>query len=244
MRFSVITIALNAEKYLEQTLQSVARQTWKDYEHIVWDGGSTDATLEICRQFPHVKVFSGQDSGIADAMNKGASYAQGEFLLHLHADDFLLHENVLSYVHTTLKQHPKVQWLYGQIDRIDSHGEKVSSPAVVPFSKNKLRRYNIISHPATFYSKELFLAVKGFDVSLRYCMDYDLWLRFAKLSQPLVIPSTLACFREHLGSLSTKESLAVTDEAYQVRNRYVRNIWERYRSYCTWKRRRKKQNLD
>ncbi len=64
MRFSLITITYNSERYLKQTLQSVAEQEFKDFEHILWDGGSRDGTLEIARQFPHVTIYQGADSGI------------------------------------------------------------------------------------------------------------------------------------------------------------------------------------
>jgi glycosyltransferase involved in cell wall biosynthesis len=244
MRFSIITVTYNAEKYLFETLESVASQTFKDYEHILWDGGSSDQTLKIASRFSHLKIVQGKDHGVSDAMNKGAGIARGDFLLFLHADDRLSRLNVLETVDTCLKQHPHVQWLFGLADIIDEHGKKKRTTPFIPFNQAKLRKYNIITHPATYISRELFFQIGGF-ADYKYCMDYDLWLRLSERTKinAFSLSTTLACFREHENSLSTREKLAVTDEAYSVRNRYVRTLSERWKSYRTWKKRRKKESL-
>jgi glycosyltransferase involved in cell wall biosynthesis len=239
VRFSVITVTFNAEKYLAQTLQSVAAQEGVEFEHLVWDGGSCDRTLEIARRFPHVKLIEGRDQGIADAMNLSAAYAQGEFLLHLHADDLLTHPRALLMVKRVLDLHPDVNWLYGTAHIIDQEGRRLRTTPYEPFSEKRLRKYNFITHPATIVSSALFKKMGGFKVALRYCMDYDLWLRLTRHSTPLALATPLACFREHHNSLSTREPLQVADEAYRVRNSHLSSLYERFRSYRTWKKRRK-----
>lgn len=236
MRFSIITITFNAEKFLDRTLDSVASQEFQDFEHIIWDGGSQDRTLEIADKYD-VIVHRGKDSGIADAMNRGARFAKGEILLHLHADDFLAHSKVLSMVDTAFKQHPSVRWLYGQAFIVDEKNEVKRESKYHPFSFARLKKYNTITHPATFVQRSLFEEVNGFDPTLKYCMDYDLWLRMAAISRPLSLPAYFACFREHDHSLSTSEPRAVADEAHVVRKRYLKTPWARYKSYRTWKKR-------
>lgn len=239
MRFSLITVALNAEKTLEETLASSAAQDFTDFEHILWDGGSRDGTLAIAAKFPHVKVIQGSDKGIADAMNKATSHAKGDFILHLHADDKLAHRHVLTMADTTLRAHPHLEWFYGMISVIDEKGLKVRDTDYVPFSAKKLRRYNIIPHPATFIKRSLFTSSGGFDPTLRYCMDYDLWIRLAPLATPFALPTLFTYFREHSQSLSTAEPLGVADEAHKVRLKYTRNPLAIWRSYRTWKRRKR-----
>lgn len=236
MRFSIITITYNAQAYLADTLESLLSQDFTDYEHLIWDGGSTDQTLAIAREFP-VKIYEGKDRGIADAMNKGAFLAKGDYLLHLHADDLLAHERVLSFIDTCLKQHPS-GWLYGRADVIDANGKRLRTTPYIPFEEKRLRKYNMITHPATIVSRELFMSVEGFNPNLNYCMDYDLWIRLAQVTKPFALDAVLAFFREHDHSCSTREPLAVADEAYKVRNSYVRFPWERWKSYRTWKKRR------
>lgn len=237
MKFSLITITLNAEKTVRETLQSVAIQQFSSFEHIVFDGGSTDNTEKIVQEFPHVRWIRGKDSGIADAMNQGASYAKGEFLLHLHADDFLLHPHVLQQANTFLLQHPKAKWFSGICGTLDSKGVEI--PLFTPYSTKKLRRYNFLSHPAVFYSRALFESCGGFDRGLKYAMDYDLWLRFAQQTALYFLPTPIAIFRKHDKSLSTAFPKEVAHEAFLVRNRYLKSPWERFRSYRTYRERLK-----
>lgn len=238
MKFTLVTVTYNAAAYLEQTLRSVAEQDFRDFEHVIWDGGSTDGTPEMVKRFPHVTLYEGKDEGIADAMNKGAAYAKGDFLIHLHADDLLAHSHVLTMIARTLRLHPAIEWLYGQLKVIDEKGVVIRTTPYEPYSFKRLRRYNFISHPATVIKRTLFERVGGFDKCLKYCMDYDLWLRLAVHTRAFALPTVLACFREHQHSLSTHEPICVTDEAYRVRNGYVLTPFERYRSYRTWKKRR------
>ncbi len=238
MRFSIITVTLNGEKYLAETLASTASQTFKDFEHLIWDGGSQDATLSTARSFPHVSVFEGKDKGLSDAMNQAARLARGEFLLYLHADDLLAHDQVLRDVDGAIRTH-RCPWLYGMVKSIDAQGKELGSCSFVPYEKKRLEKYNIISHPACFLSRSLFFERGGFDLSLRYCMDYDLWLRCSSIISPYALAAPLACFRSHPGSLSTSLPLAVADEAYAVRKKYLRGPLAEWRSWRTWKRRRR-----
>lgn len=243
MRFSIITVTFNSEKHLKQTLDSVNAQTFTDYEHILWDGGSTDGTLSIAAQYPRLKVYCGKDSGISDAMNKGAQFAQGDFIMHLHSDDFLVHNKVLEQADLILKQHPQLKWLYGRTQNVDSLGNLLRINAYVPFSHKKLKKYNIISHPAVFIDRALFLSLKGFSTHFRYCMDYDLWLRLAQITLPLAVPAIFSAFREHDHSLSSSSPIPVADEAYRVRNQYIKYFWQRWKSYRTWQKRRRSSNV-
>jgi GT2 family glycosyltransferase len=236
-RFSILTITFNAARFLEETLQSVAAQTYKDFEHLVWDGGSQDQTVAIARRFNHITLFEGKDCGIADGMNRIAAYAKGEYLLFLHADDFLAQPEALQLLQRALTLHPQCEWLYGRAHVVDEQGHPLRTTPLEPYSWKRLRKYNFITHPATLISSSLFQRVGGFNTTLRYCMDYDLWLRLASCTQPLVLTSAIACFREHRNSLSTSEPLKVAHEAYRVRNNYIKTPYERYRSYLTWKKR-------
>ena len=238
MRFSIVTITKDSENFLAHTLQSVKEQDFKDFEHIIWDGGSSDNTLEITWQFPHVKVFEGHDTGIGDAMNKGTQLARGDFILHLHSDDMLAHPKVLSQVDTFLRQHSQFSWVYGQAEIIDAMGNLKRTTQFTPYSAQRLRKYNIISHPSTFLSRKLFNRNGGFRSDLSYCMDYELWLRLSEQVQGLAMPFVVSKFREHANSQSISNAEAVTDEAYKVRNNYVKNPLERFKSMQTWKKRR------
>ena len=88
MKLSVITVCYNAAAFIDDCLRSVAEQTWPNIEHIIVDGLSSDATLEIVRRYPHVtRLVSERDKGIYDAMNKGLDLVTGDYVLFLNADD-------------------------------------------------------------------------------------------------------------------------------------------------------------
>lgn len=235
MRFSILTIALNAEKYIGETLKSSSDQTFRDFEHLVWDGGSRDGTVDVVTQFAHAQLVQGRDRGISDAMNKIAAHARGEYLLFLHADDQLAHPCVLDKVNTALAQHPGVEWLYGQVEKIDEEGQKSGLLPFRSFSKGLLLKYNMIAHPGVFIFRSLFEREGGYRTDLKYAMDYELWLRLSQHHTPFALATPVAAFRAHPGSLSTTRPLAVANEAYEVRNRYTSTLYQRWRSYRTWK---------
>lgn len=92
---SIITITYNAGRTLLPTLESVSIQNYRNYEHIIVDGASTDDTLTIARKYPDVRILSESDRGLYDAMNKGIALARGRYLLFLNAGDSFHSNNVL-----------------------------------------------------------------------------------------------------------------------------------------------------
>ncbi len=225
MKISVVTICLNAEKYIEQQLQSVADQNWPDVEHIVVDGGSSDNTVLIVKSFAEInrkmRWTSGPDSGISDAMNKGLSLATGEIISFLHADDFYACNNVLNSVAGIFATQPQIEWLTGGVLFVNSAGRPIKSYPVRSWSYQRLLRGNILFHPATFVRKSVLESVGGFDIRLHYTMDYDLWLRLGRRSNPYLLYQTLACFRIHPESTSLKYVDKAFKEEFQVRCRYL-----------------------
>ncbi len=240
MLFSIITITLNADRFLEQSLDSIALQSFSDYEHIVWDGGSKDKSLSIIKNYPSIRLIEGKDSGISNAMNQALSHAKGDFVLFIHADDMLYEADSLAKIACFLRQHPHCLWLYGRAKIIDEKGKLLRLTNDIPYSAKKLRKYNIITHPSCLVKRSVFEEIGNFREDLRYCMDYEYWLRLSEQIYAMHSSQIIACFREHQGSTSCRDAMKTCDEAYKVRNTYSTNLWERYRSYRSWKSRRKK----
>lgn len=226
MRVSVITVCLNAEKYLQGQLESVASQEWGDVEHVAVDGGSCDGTVAILKaaaeRNPVLRWSSAPDRGISDAMNKGLALATGDIVTFLHADDFYPEPSVLSSVTAAFQAHPQIEWLTGGIRYVDEDGRTLRCYPPRRWSYRRLLRGNIIFHPSTFVRREALAAAGGFDIGLRYTMDYDLWLRLGKRSAPYLLRSALASFRVHPGSTSVRNVDAAFREELQVRLRYLR----------------------
>lgn len=226
MIVSVITVTFNAEKYLLCALKSVAEQTYQGVEHIIIDGGSSDGTLSLVKSLVNhnsqLRYISGPDKGIADAMNKGLSLATGDIIAFLHSDDFYSDKDVLERVSRVFSKYPEMDWLTGGIHYVNSSGQIIRTYSVRCWSYKKLLRGNILFHPATFVRKKAIESVGGFDNSLNFSMDYDLWLKLGKRNNPYLIEGPLACFRVHSESISVKNIDAAFKEEFKVRCRHIK----------------------
>ena len=120
MRISIITATYNSEATVSDTLESVLRQDYSDYEFIIKDGGSTDGTLAICREYEsrfegRMRIISAPDKGLYDAMNMGIASATGEVIGILNSDDFYTSDDILSTIARQFEQTPDIDALYGDI---------------------------------------------------------------------------------------------------------------------------------
>lgn len=99
-KISIVTVVYNAHTLIERTIKSVLSQTYLNIEYIVIDGASSDGTLELAKKYQHqiALILSGKDNGIYDAMNKGLSYATGDYVLFLNAGDELYSSDTISSV--------------------------------------------------------------------------------------------------------------------------------------------------
>lgn len=168
---TVITVVYNGAKYIEQTIQSVINQTYNNIEYIVVDGGSTDGTLDIIHKYENMIDYwiSEPDNGIADAMNKGLSIATGEYVLFLHADDYLVSDKSLEFAAKQVNKSDIVLFdiLYGtKLRRLTSRG--------LGFWINfKTGVY----HQAALCRLVVFKQIGGLDTDFKIGMDYDFFLR-------------------------------------------------------------------
>ncbi len=153
-------------------------------------------------------------------MNVGIAASSGDLVAQLHSDDFYLAPDVLSLVNSAMSA-SNAGWCFGRIKKV-INGQLVSESYVAPhFSPVQLLKGNFIPHPATFVRRDWLLAAGGFDETLKYAMDYDLWLRLAKVGKPLELGQPLAAFRVHSGSLSSSNRLAAMAEDFSIRLTYT-----------------------
>jgi glycosyltransferase involved in cell wall biosynthesis len=169
---SIITVVLNGELSLEKTIKSVINQTYSKIEYIIIDGGSTDGTLNIIRQYQkNIEYFiSESDSGIAEAMNKGIRRANGDYLIFLNADDCFYSNNSLEQCIKYFK--PKIDIL--ACDIIFGKENSRRSPRGFSFWFNF--KFGLC-HQGIICRKALFTELGMFDENLKIEMDYDLLMR-------------------------------------------------------------------
>jgi glycosyltransferase involved in cell wall biosynthesis len=224
--FSIVTCTWNSAATLADTLASVGSQTLRDIEHVFVDGGSTDATLDMIAAYPGRKrVLRGVGGGIARAMNHGIDAARGEIVAHLHSDDYYAAPDVLQTVAARFEaaraEGKPIEWLFGAVNVLKD-GRLGAPYPMPPFSYRALASGRAaIPHPAVFVRRAVFARVGAFDEDLRYAMDIDLWLRLAAVSTPAVLARPLAVFRDHAGSVSSRNRIAARREEFAVRRRYL-----------------------
>jgi len=231
-RFSIVTCTWNSAATLADTLASVRAQTCQDLEHIFVDAGSRDATLDLIDAHPvRKRVLHDVTGGISRAMNAGILAARGEFVAHLHSDDYYADPTVLEQVARRFDD-SGAAWVVGQI-RVLRDGI-LAEPW--PMRRFSYRAYAsgraAIAHPAVFVRRSVFEQVGLFDESLRYAMDIDLWLRLAARMPPALIERPLTVFREHAGSVSSANKLRARQEEWTVRRRYLHKAPLAFALYC------------
>jgi glycosyltransferase involved in cell wall biosynthesis len=171
---SVITAAFNSAGHIADTLASVRAQVGIECEHVVADGGSSDATLALVSAGlrPGGQCVSGPDSGIADAMNKGIALSRGEWLLFLQSDDYLLDEHVLARASAFFR--PGLDVCGFPVRFGDATTSKLTRNRGAGFWLNFK---DGINHQGTFIRRSLFDRIGDYDTSFRIAMDYDFFLR-------------------------------------------------------------------
>lgn len=209
LRISLITPSFQQASYLEECLASVHHQSYPALEHIVVDGGSTDASKAIVEARTSQLAWwcSEKDSGQSDAINKGLSHATGEVLGWLNSDDALL-PNALEIVSRAFEDDPHLLVFGGRIVHRDAHGDHVFAPVNAVSDEVRLFADPVINQPATFYRMSAVRAIGGVDPALRYVMDLELWwqLLFRFGTQHLRFePVELAMFRLHGESKTVSE---------------------------------------
>jgi glycosyltransferase involved in cell wall biosynthesis len=196
---SVVTPSYNQAHFLEETIRSVLGQDYKRIEYIVVDGGSTDGSREIIQRYEERLAWwvSEPDKGQTDAINKGFSHAEGQILAWLNSDDTYRPEAISEAV-AYLQAHPEAGMVYGDACLIDENGNEIGKFPARQTDYQRLRRgYVHIPQQAAFFRADLWRKVGPLDPTFYFAMDYDLWVRLARLAPLHYLPRTWANFRLH-----------------------------------------------
>ncbi len=201
IKFTIITCTYQAEKEIERTLRSVLEQTYKDIEHLIVDGASTDATQQLAQTYAtesqaqnnghQVMVTSELDKGLYDAMNKGLRHATGDYVLFLNAGDTFPSESTLTQVAACAERAnvlPGV--LYGDTDIVDNEGRFVRHRRLSPPKKLSWKSFMqgmVVCHQA-FYARTDLAKKVPYQLKYRYSADVDWCIRVMKMAQKQGLP--------------------------------------------------------
>jgi glycosyltransferase involved in cell wall biosynthesis len=249
---SIITPSYNQAKYLEATIQSVLEQEYPRVEYIVVDGGSTDSSLDILRRYEDRldHWVSEPDLGQTDAINKGFALATGEIFAWLNSDD-TYEPGAIVEAARFLQSHPDVGLVYGDANFIDAAGNVIGEFNAKQTSYQRLRRGGVyIPQQAAFWRADLWHQVGPLDPDYYFAMDYDLWVRLARVSKLRYLPGHVwANFRLHDDAKTITADQRCWPEMLRIHHRdggswfswiYLRYILRKILApWINWNRRRK-----
>ncbi|MHC1740449.1 MAG: glycosyltransferase family 2 protein [Anaerolineaceae bacterium] len=219
---SIITPSFNQGKYLAETMGSVLRQDYSHLEYIVIDGASTDNSVEILRSFEKELAYwrSEPDKGQTEAINKGFAQAKGQIFAWINSDD-TYNPGAVSQAVQYLHDHPDVGVVYSDLNFIDEDSRVIGKFPAAQTDLARLRRgYVHVPQPAAFFRAELWKQVGPLDDSFFFAMDYDLWVRLAKISKLQYLPGKVwANFRLHAGAKTVDADARCWPEMLRVHYR-------------------------
>ena len=198
-RISVVTPSFNGAGTIRETIESVLRQDYPDLEHIVMDGGSTDATLDIVKTYPHLLWTSGKDEGHYDAMNKGIARATGDLIVILNADD-CFRPGAFQAVVSGYRAHPEWDASFGDVVYVDGEGKEIYRREEALYDYNVLRYWHdYICHHTLFVRKAVYQRLGGYrHKDFKNGCDYEFILRLGKEGCKVGhVPALLVDYRFH-----------------------------------------------
>lgn len=217
MKISIITVTYNSEDTLKDTLNSVLKQTYDNYEYLIIDGKSTDNTINIIKEYEKkfkgkLKYISEKDNGIFDAMNKGIKMSSGDIIGIINSDDVLAHENVFQNVIDNIED---TDGVYSNLLMLD---EKLEKPYRLFKSKKASKHFGWhMPHPTLYLKKEAYEKYGYFNIEYKVSADFDFMLRIIKQSVKLKYVDDYFVYMRH-GGTSTNGL-----------NGYYRNFKESYK---------------
>ncbi len=240
-KISIVTPSYNQGKFIEETIQSVLSQNYPNLEYIIIDGGSTDNSVEIIKQYKSQITYwvSEPDRGQTHAINKGIEKATGEILAYLNSDDYYL-PGTLHAVAEYFTNHREIDLLHGRCCYVDTYGELIGEQIGSIHTFDEIidlwgvwwQKRQFVQ-PEVFWTKRISDRVGLFNESLYFVMDYEYWCRILLTGGKVgTIDRALTCFR-FTDTQKSSQSERVADELLQVVRPW---LWDRS-TPITWQQR-------
>jgi glycosyltransferase involved in cell wall biosynthesis len=226
-KISIVTPSYNQGEFIEDTILSVKNQIYPDFEHIIVDGGSTDATLEILKKYEHTYNMhwtSEPDKGQSDAVNKGFRTAKGQIIGWLNSDDVYFSTDVFARVAAEFLENPNVDVIYANRVVIDGSNNLVKLQYSRKFNYNKLLKSYYALHQETVFLRKKVVKQQQLNTDLYITMDSEFWLRLGSLFHFKYVNAFFGGFRVH------KINKTVVDDNVSKWNKEKQYLIDKYRA--------------
>ncbi len=197
-KVSIITVCYNAATTIEDTIQSVINQTYPNIEYIIVDGGSTDGTLNIIKEYEKhiVKWISEPDEGIYDAMNKGIKMSSGEIIGIINADDWY-EQDIIKEIINAFFDDINIDLIFGDLKICDFQKNVI---LIELGNLNQKRLKDDLLHPTMFVKKEIYNRYGLYDTRFSFIADYDFMCRITSSTNKKYLPKVISYMR--IGGIS------------------------------------------
>jgi len=220
-KISVVMSVYNGEKYLKEAVDSILNQSFKDFEFIIINDGSTDGSKEILENYKdeRIRLFNNQNQGLIGSLNEAIGYSRGEYIARMDADDISLPERLEKQI--SFMESKKIVLCGSWAEVIDSIGNTIKHYIYPPIGSKKIRLYSIIHcpfiHPSVMFRKEIFEKVGGYK-SYKNIEDYELWTRIIYKNDTDNIPEELIKYRIHDNQITKKNKSEMRVKGFFVRS--------------------------
>ena len=231
MKISIITVVYNNEKTILDSIQSIQNQSYKNIEHIIIDGGSTDNTLKIINQNLDTNsvLLSEKDNGLYDAMNKGIKIATGNLIGILNSDDIYNDCNTIESIVNKFILDPDLKIIYGDLVYVkeDNTNDQVRYWKSKNITFNYFENGNVPPHPTLFLTKDVYKVVGYFDLRFKLAADYEFIIRLFKKHSFKYLYMPVILVRMRLGGVTNKKYINIFKQnieiikAWKVNNLHV-----------------------
>jgi len=204
-KISIVTPSYNQGQFLERTILSVLNQNYPNIEYIIIDGGSTDGSVEIIKKYEkHLAYWvSEKDNGQTYAINKGFQKSTGEILAYINSDDTY---NMVAFlkIFEAVNKNPKADLVFGNVIYTDAYDNVLGEYRFTKFDfATLIYEGGNLHQTGSFWTRNIYEKVGGFNTQCRFCMDFDFFCRVAETGSLKYIRVYIANFRHHESSKSS-----------------------------------------